>query len=342
MNPASRVVIAMSGGVDSSVAAALLLQQGYEVIGMMLRLWSEPGRAESNRCCSPDAMALARRVAAQLGIPFYAIDAQEIFHNTVVNYFVEGYARGATPNPCLICNRHVRWNFLLNHALALGADYLATGHYARLLADTAGRIQLLRAPDSHKDQSYVLHVLTQEQLMHALFPIGEYTKDQVRNFARQYHLPIAERRDSQDLCFLAGDDYRQFLIRNAPNILQPGPIETVDGETIGYHQGLPFYTIGQRKGLGISSAYPMYVLKKEEGGRHTPFFGNYRPQFYFRTTDVTGIVELPSGVEMVMPGDDVDLTIELITPIAMEEELRFAIREGGKTVGAGVVTKIIE
>ena len=253
----------MSGGVDSSVAAALLLQQGYEVIGMMLRLWSEPGRAESNRCCSPDAMALARRVAAQLGIPFYAIDAQEIFHNTVVNYFIEGYARGATPNPCLICNMHVRWNFLLNHALALGADYLATGHYARLLTDADGKVQLLRAPDIHKDQSYVLHVLTQEQLLYALFPIGEYTKDQVRNFARQYHLPIAERRDSQDLCFLAGDDYRQFLIRNAPNILQPGPIETIHGETIGYHQGLPFYTIGQRKGLGISSPYPMYVLKKE-------------------------------------------------------------------------------
>jgi tRNA-specific 2-thiouridylase len=253
----------MSGGVDSSVAAALLIEQGFDVVGMMLRLWSEPGKADSNRCCSPEAMALARRVAAQLGIPFYAIDAQEIFRNTVVDYFINGYAQGITPNPCLVCNRQVRWHFLLNHALAFGADSLATGHYARRQACDDGVIQLLRAVDAEKDQSYVLHVLTQSQLKHAVFPIGEYTKDQVRQLARQYRLPVSERQDSQDLCFLAGDDYRHFLQRNAPDIFSPGPTMNTSGEILGQHLGLPFYTIGQRKGLGLSSPHAMYVLKKD-------------------------------------------------------------------------------
>src|SRR4030065_368973 len=155
----ARVVVAMSGGVDSSVAAALLVSQGYEVIGMMLRLWSEPGGASSNRCCTPDAMALARRVSAHLEIPFYAIDAQEIFHQTVVQFFLNGYAQGITPNPCLVCNRHIRWEYLLNHALSLGAQFMATGHYVRLLHADDGKLQILRALDPGKDQSYILHVL---------------------------------------------------------------------------------------------------------------------------------------------------------------------------------------
>lgn len=253
----------MSGGVDSSVAAALLVQQGYEVIGMMLRLWSEPGSEADNRCCTPDAMALARRVAAKLGIPFYALDARQVFHDTVVAYFIEGYAQNTTPNPCLICNRQIRWRFLLKHARNLGASFMATGHYTRLEGEDQGRIRLLRAVDSAKDQSYVLHVLNQEQLHHALFPLGDYTKPQVRQLARDFHLPVAERADSQDLCFLGKGDYRQFLRRNAPHIHQAGPILSLNGEEIGRHQGLAFYTIGQRKGLGISSPYPLYVIEKD-------------------------------------------------------------------------------
>lgn len=256
------VVVAMSGGVDSSVAAAMLQQQGYEVIGMMLRLWSEPGKADSNRCCTPDSMAQARRVAARLSIPFYAIDAQEIFHETVVKYFIEGYTHGTTPNPCLVCNRHIRWEFLLEHARALGADHMATGHYARVVHDGEHNFQILRAVDRQKDQSYVLHILTQEHLKYALFPIGGHTKPQVRELARRYGLSIAERPDSQDLCFLAGDDYRNFLLRNAPESASPGPIQNRWGELLGEHGGLAFYTIGQRKGLGISSSHPLYVLKK--------------------------------------------------------------------------------
>ena len=258
----TKVVVAMSGGVDSSVAAALLKQQGYEVVGMMLRLWSEPGKEDSNRCCTPDAMALARRVAARLDIPFYVVDAKDVFRNTVVNYFLEGYARGETPNPCLICNRSIRWEFLLDHALAIGAEFMATGHYVRK-HDVNHKHQLLRAVDRSKDQSYVLHVLNQEKLKRALFPIGDYIKPEIRKIAESFGLPTAARHDSQDLCFLAGDDYRNFLQRNAAEMLKSGQIVTRDGQVVGEHNGLANYTIGQRKGLGVSSSVPLYVLGKD-------------------------------------------------------------------------------
>jgi tRNA-specific 2-thiouridylase len=257
-----KVVVAMSGGVDSSVAAALLKQQGYDVTGMMLRLWSEPGKEESNRCCTPDAMAQARRVAGILDIPFYVIDAKDVFKETVVQYFLDGYARGETPNPCLLCNRQIRWTFLLNHALALGAEFMATGHYVRRRTTDDNRIELLRAVDHFKDQSYVLHVLKQEQLAHALFPVGEFPKPEIRRLAADFGLPTASRADSQDLCFLAGDDYRNFLQRNASEMLKPGEIVTTDGKSIGQHNGLANYTIGQRKGLNIASPVPLYVITK--------------------------------------------------------------------------------
>jgi len=258
----SRVVIAMSGGVDSSVAAALLKQQGHEVTGMMLRLWSEPGREDSNRCCTPDSMALARRVAAKLDIPFYVVDAKDVFRSTVVQAFLDGYAAARTPNPCLVCNRLIRWGLLLDHALAFGAEFLATGHYVRL-KDEGGRMKVLRAMDRSKDQSYVLHVLNQEQLSHSLFPIGEHPKTLIRRFAESFDLPTAKRPDSQDLCFLAGEDYRGFIRRNAPEMLRPGKIVSRAGHILGEHSGLADYTIGQRKGLGVSSTVPLYVLAKD-------------------------------------------------------------------------------
>ncbi len=252
----------MSGGVDSSVAAALLKQQGYRVMGMMLRLWSEPGRQDSNRCCTPDSMAQARRVAAILDIPFYVVDAKDIFHSTVVQYFLTGYARGETPNPCLVCNRSIRWTFLLEHALALGAEFMATGHYVRKQT-TNEEHRLLRAFDRSKDQSYVLHVLDQAKLARALFPVGDYWKTEIRRLAVSYGLPSASRPDSQDLCFLAGDDYRNFILRNDRQMLQDGQILTRTGALLGRHNGLANYTIGQRKGLGIASTIPMYVLEKD-------------------------------------------------------------------------------
>ncbi len=256
------VVVAMSGGVDSSVAAALLVEQGYEVTGVMLRLWSEPGSEDSNRCCTPDALAGARRVAAKLGIPFYALNAQELFRKTVVQAFIDGYSSGITPNPCMVCNRQIRWGFMFDQAREMGAEFMATGHYAQLREIEGGMVELLRGTDPEKDQSYVMSVLPQESLQHTLFPVGGMHKSEVREHARRFGLSVAERQDSQDLCFLAGQDYRLFLRRYAPEVTQPGKIVDESGRKVGEHDGLAFYTIGQRKGLKIAAPEPLYVIDK--------------------------------------------------------------------------------
>jgi tRNA-specific 2-thiouridylase len=208
-------------------------------------------------------MAQAKRVAAQLDIPFYAIDAQDIFYNQVVVPFIDGYTQGVTPNPCLQCNRHIRWEFLLDHAQAFGAQFMATGHYARV-REHYNRMQLVKAVDESKDQSYVLHVLDQDKLSKALFPLGEFSKSEVRNIARKFSLPVAERPDSQDLCFLGNDDYREFLKRNSAQDLSAGEILNSQGEILGRHKGLAMYTIGQRRGLGLSSPVPLYVIEKDQ------------------------------------------------------------------------------
>ncbi len=252
----------MSGGVDSSVAAALLVEQGYEVIGLMLRLWAEPGGA-ANRCCTPDAVADARRVADQLGIPFFVRDYKETFRQTVVDFFIEGYAQGLTPNPCVVCNRDIRFDKLLKEAISLGGDYLATGHYAWVERGADGTFQLLKGVDPTKDQSYILYTLTQERLAHVMFPLGRHTKTEIRQIAEAKQLPVFNRPDSQDLCFLGQGDYRAFLQRRAPQVVQPGPILNTRGQVLGEHQGLAFYTIGQRKGLGLAAPEPLYVLRMD-------------------------------------------------------------------------------
>jgi tRNA-specific 2-thiouridylase len=259
-NSSKKVIVAMSGGVDSSVAAALLVEQGYEVIGLMLRLWAEQGGA-ANRCCTPDAVADARRVADQLGIPFYVRDYKDAFKQTVVDFFIEGYGQGITPNPCVVCNRDIRFDKLLKEAMSLGGDYLATGHYAWVQQGEDGAFQLLKGIDPGKDQSYILYTLTQERLAHVLFPLGRHTKAEIRQIAEAKHLPVFNRPDSQDLCFLGNGDYRAFLQRRVPEIVQPGPILDAGGKVLGQHQGLAFYTIGQRKGLGLAAPEPLYVLQ---------------------------------------------------------------------------------
>lgn len=257
-----RVVVAMSGGVDSSVAAALLVEQGYDVIGMMMRLWSEEtaGGRVFNRCCTPDQMADARRIADRLGIPFYVLDTKDVFRSTIVEFFIDQHRQGVTPNPCMECNRHIRFDWLQNHALALDAQYLATGHYARIEQSADGQFLLKKGVDEAKDQSYVLSVMGQEQLRHALFPVGYYPKSEVRAIAERFGLPTASKKDSQDLCFLGDGDYRRFLSVHAPEVMVEGPIVRASGEIIGQHSGLANYTIGQRKGLGVYAPEPLYVI----------------------------------------------------------------------------------
>jgi tRNA-specific 2-thiouridylase len=263
---AERVVVAMSGGVDSSVAAALLCEQGYEVVGVMLRLWVEPSGEEmevstANRCCSLESVRDARVVADRLGIPFYIINAEEPFRTWVVNPFISEYAAGRTPNPCLNCNRRIRFGYLAEYARSLGAAYLATGHYARIRRGGDGKIELWRGVDRTKDQSYVLSILGQDDLGRLRFPVGEYTKTEVREMAAGLGLPTASRVESQDLCFIGGGDYRRFLARWTPDSLRPGPIVDRAGRELGMHRGLPLYTVGQRSGLGLSAARPLYVLE---------------------------------------------------------------------------------
>lgn len=260
----TRIVVAMSGGVDSSVAAALLVERGYKVIGLMLRLWSEADNAgrPANRCCSLDAQYEAERVADQLDIPFYIVNVASAFKRRVVDYFISEYIAGRTPNPCIQCNRQIRFDVMLRRALALEAQYLATGHYARVRREN-DHYQLLRGVDARKDQSYVLHILDQTQLAHACFPVGEYTKSEVREMARRFELPVAERDESQDLCFVSDGDYRRFLSERAPQAVRPGPICDSSGRLLGQHRGLAHYTIGQRKGIGISAPEPLYVLRVE-------------------------------------------------------------------------------
>ncbi len=285
----ARIVVAMSGGVDSSVAAALLKEQGHEVIGIMLRLWAEPGMIDDeglekvvqNTCCSLEAVDDARRVARTLDIPLYLVNVEQEFKEHVVDRFYQEYVAGRTPNPCLTCNRHIRFTLLLNRALALNADYLATGHYVRVdNHPLTGKRRLRRGIDASKDQSYVLHVLNQDQLAHACFPLGTYTKPQVRTMAAERGLSVASKPESQEICFVAQNDYRGFIDRYASaeeeptpvgagatslrngmiQIPRPGPIYDQSGHTLGRHRGLAYYTIGQRKGLGLNANEALHVL----------------------------------------------------------------------------------
>jgi len=257
-----RVVVAMSGGVDSSAAAALLVEQGHEVLGITLRVWSYEGAARCGSCCSPDDIDDARAVATRLGIPFYVADAEELFKHRVVQPFVQSYLDGTTPVPCVACNRDVKFDFLLARARALGAR-LATGHYARI-EPSDGTYRLLRAADPSKDQSYFLFTLGQQVLAELEFPVGGLTKLQVRAVAQRHRLPTSEKPESMEICFVPDGDYAGFVERVAGP--QPGgPVVDARGEVLGRHAGIHRFTVGQRRGLGVASGEPLYVQRIEAG-----------------------------------------------------------------------------
>jgi tRNA-specific 2-thiouridylase len=265
---AERVICAMSGGVDSSVAAVLLKRAGFDVIGVFMKFWSEPGEngliGVSNRCCSPEAEARARKVAKILKIPFYVFDFSKEFKEKIVDYFLDGYKKGITPNPCVVCNKEIKFGFLLEKALSLGADFVATGHYARIKGIRNKELgirefKLLRAKDKNKDQSYFLWMLDQDQLKRILFPIGNYTREEVENLARKFKLPVLGIKKSVEVCFIqttVSDFLRKYLKE------KPGKIVDTEGKILGEHKGLWFYTIGQRKGIGLSGGL-WWVMDKD-------------------------------------------------------------------------------
>ena len=268
-----RVVVAMSGGVDSSAAAALLKEQGHEVIGITLRVWSYEGKAQCGSCCSPDDIDDARAVASALGIPFYVADVEELFKQKVVGPFVDAYLNGRTPIPCVACNREVKFRFLLDRARALGAK-LATGHYARVVEE-GGRYRLMRAADAAKDQSYFLFTLGQEALAQVLFPVGGLSKAEVREIAARHGLPVSRKPESMEICFVPDGDYARFVEKVAGP--QPaGEIVSEEGEVLGAHAGVHRFTVGQRRGLGVQSLVPLYVQKIDAGSRQVVVGPNER------------------------------------------------------------------
>lgn len=258
-----KVIVGMSGGVDSSVAALLLKEQGYEVIGVTMQIWQdeeEKLQEENGGCCGLTAVDDARRVAASLDIPYYVMNFKREFKENVIDYFVDEYIGGRTPNPCIACNRFVKWESLLKRSMDIGADYIATGHYARVEQLPNGRYAVRTSATGRKDQTYALYNLTQEQLKRTLMPVGGYTKEEIREMAAKMNLPVAHKPDSQDICFVPDGDYASFIEKTADQTFPQGNFVLTDGTIVGRHNGIIHYTVGQRKGLGVAMGYPVFVL----------------------------------------------------------------------------------
>ncbi len=264
MSEHKKVVVGMSGGVDSSVAAYLLKEQGYQVIGVTMQMWQPENMKElqnGSTCCAASAVSDAKRVCDLLEIPHYVLDFQEEFKAKVVDNFVSEYLHARTPNPCVRCNRHIKWEALLARAKELGADYVATGHYARIEQLENKRFALVKSITDKKDQTYALCHLTQEQLAHTIFPLGDYEKEEIRAIAAKINLPVAQKKESMDICFIPDDDYGRFLRDTGVKLPEPGDFVDTDGNVLGRHKGIYHYTIGQRKGLGISAESRLFVQR---------------------------------------------------------------------------------
>ncbi len=259
-----KVVVGMSGGVDSSVAAYLLKKQGYDVIGVTMQIWQDEEtaeREESGGCCGLTAVDDARRVADDLDIPYYVMNFKKEFRTNVIDYFVKEYRLGKTPNPCIACNRYVKWESLLRRSLEIGADYIATGHYASIELLENGRYDVKKSRTIEKDQTYALYNLTQDQLAHTLMPVGAYTKDEIRQMAKEAGLKIADKPDSQEICFIPDNNYGEFINNYDGKAANPGDFVTLDGRIIGRHKGIIHYTVGQRKGLNLAMGHPVFVVE---------------------------------------------------------------------------------
>ena len=343
-----KVMVAMSGGVDSSVAALLLREQGYEVVGVTLRLWVDPqaeekAGAEARGCCSLEAVNDARRVADMLDIPHYVLNMQEEFYKNIVCNFTTEYLQGRTPNPCVECNRAIKFSLLLEKARGLGINRLATGHYARISYDGAtGHYRLLKGLDRQKDQSYMLYMLGQGELASTLFPLGEMKKQDVREIAAAKGLRVANKKESQEICFIPDNDYRAFMRRECPQALCHGDIVSTQGHKLGRHHGIAFYTVGQRKGLGLTAETPLYVVQID-AERNLVVVGSVRETF-----SAGLIAKNLSYVAGTPPARKLDVRVKvryrapavaalLFPPAGKRAELVFAEQQKAITPGQSVV-----